>query len=361
MLTPTTIEELQDAIRSTARIKVRGGGTKPALSNNATISTSALTGILEYEPSEFTFTAQAGTPLSEIQSALGENGQFMPFDPPLVESGATIGGTVAAGLSGPGRFRFGGVRDFFLGVRLVTGEGRIVFGGGKVVKNAAGFDFPKLTTGSLGRFGVLVELTFKVFPQPESWATIRAEFADSDEATAALTRVAVSQEEPYCLDLESPSTLWIRLGGLSEAQQARIDRVRKLANGADVTVMSGKEEARIWSDVREFRWVPDDHKLIKLPISPSQISSVDAALPEAAKDAPHRFSVGGNVAWLTLPESVSESEVDTLCKTLHRPTLAILGNWTNPIRGGLGGQSFEQRILSVFDPASKLQPVAETA
>ena len=115
--------------------------------------------------SEFTFTALAGTPVREIAAALAERGQYLPFDPMLREAGATLGGTVAAGLSGPGRFRYGGLRDFILGVRFVDGEGRLLRLGGKVVKNAAGFDLPKFFVGSLGRFGVLAEMTFKVFPK----------------------------------------------------------------------------------------------------------------------------------------------------------------------------------------------------
>ena len=125
---------------------------------------SRLSGVLEYEPGEFTFTALAGTPLASVDSLLAEHGQYLPFDPPLAERGATLGGTVAAGLSGPGRYRYGGVRDFILGVRFVDGAGALVRGGGKVVKNAAGFDLPKLMVGSLGQLGVLVELTLQSLP-----------------------------------------------------------------------------------------------------------------------------------------------------------------------------------------------------
>ena len=96
MITPQTIDELQDAVRSLDSVSVTGGGTKPALSRSANVSTEKLSGILEYEPSEYTFTALAGTPLVEIREALSKNGQFLAFDPPFVEAGATIGGTVAA-------------------------------------------------------------------------------------------------------------------------------------------------------------------------------------------------------------------------------------------------------------------------
>ena len=108
---------------------------------------TGLNGVLEYEPSEFTFTALAGTPVRDIAAILAERGQYLPFDPMLVGAGSTLGGTVASGLSGPGRFRFGGLRDFILGVRFVDGGGRLLRLGGKVVKNSAGFDVPKFFVG----------------------------------------------------------------------------------------------------------------------------------------------------------------------------------------------------------------------
>src|SRR5947208_13328723 len=172
---PSSVTELVEAVRSAPRVLAIGAGTKPRLSavDCAKISTRNLSGIIEYEPSEFTFTALAGTPISDITAALAERGQYLPFDPLLVRAGATLGGTVAAGLNGPGRFRFGGLRDFILGVKFIDGLGRLLRLGGKVVKNAAGFDVPKFMVGSLGRFGVLTEITFKVFPRPAATHTLR--------------------------------------------------------------------------------------------------------------------------------------------------------------------------------------------
>ena len=127
MLRPTTPQEVQEAVLTHPRLRPRGAGTKPALSSpqegEALLDLSGLRGILEYEPEEFVFTALAGTPLEEIEAALKAHGQYLPFDPPLLGKGATLGGTVAAGLSGPMRHRYGGVRDFILGVRFVDGEG----------------------------------------------------------------------------------------------------------------------------------------------------------------------------------------------------------------------------------------------
>src|SRR4051794_14621485 len=203
ILAPETLSELIDAVRSTPRLLAIGAGTKPRLStvDAVKLTTVGLRGISEYDPSEFTFTAAAGTPVREIAAALAERGQYLPFDPMLLDAGATLGGTVASGLSGPGRFRFGGLRDFILGVRFVDGTGRLLRMGGKVVKNAAGFDLPKFFVGSLGRFGVLAELTFKVFPRPASALTLRLAARTLEEAAKILMEAASSRFEFDALDM----------------------------------------------------------------------------------------------------------------------------------------------------------------
>jgi glycolate oxidase FAD binding subunit len=347
MLTPTTLSEVQEAVQSLDRVHAIGAGTKPALSRDATISMSAVSGILEYDPSEYTFTALAGTPLAEIHETLAKNNQLMPFDPPLVAAGATLGGTVAAGLSGPGRYRYGGVRDFFLGVRMVTTAGRIVFGGGKVVKNAAGFDIPKFNVGALGRFGVLVELTFKVFPKPESCTTISAQFDDMKNAVAALNRVAVSPCEATCLDLTDDHRLMIRLGGIPEAQAARVVRVSELLSGAKIETQSGDEDEQSWRDAREFSWVPDGHSLLKMPLLPEQILKLEQELNSWDAVIPRRYSVGGNVAWIALPAQFDDSKIKALHTAFERNILVLRGD-LKPLEKRTTGDVFEQRLHSVF-------------
>ena len=242
---------------------------------------------------------------------------------------------------------------------MVTGEGRAVFGGGKVVKNAAGFDIPKLVTGSLGRLGVLVELTFKVFPVPETWTTIRADFPGLDAGNSAMIRLAMAQEELQCLDFEPPGRLWLRLGGLSAAVDGRVDRVRNLLQQVDAgvknEVLSGTWDAQAWNDAREFRWVPADHQLIKLPISSAQVVIAEQLLTEASFESVRRYSVGGNVLWLAVPQMVGGDEVDRLCQQLGRPALALAGSWSDPQRGPRHGQAFAERLLTVFDPESRFE------
>ena len=165
--TPATVDELQTLVRDSERIHAIGNGSKTALHsclNGAALADlSNLSGIIEYQPSEYTVTVRAGTPIRDLAAALREQGQYLPCDP-LLPHAATIGGTVAGNLSGSRRYRYGGVRDFILGAKVVDGLGRAFRVGGKVVKNSAGFDLSKFLVGSLGAYAIMTELTFKVFP-----------------------------------------------------------------------------------------------------------------------------------------------------------------------------------------------------
>ncbi|MDP3071648.1 MAG: FAD-binding protein [Opitutaceae bacterium] len=298
-LTPTSPQELADAVRSAPRVIVVGAGTKPRLARVADdfvrIATTRLRGIVEYEPSEFTFTALAGTPLREIAAALASQGQYLPFDPMLAEAGATLGGTVAAGLSGPGRFRFGGLRDFILGVRFVDGEGRLLRLGGKVVKNAAGFDVPKFFVGGLGRFGALAELTFKVFPRPAALRTLRLDAADDAAQLKILTAAAGARWECDALDtaLDEPAVL-ARIGGPAAALDALCAEILARFPGA---ILADGEASSHWRRATEFLWAHDGGSLAKFAITPAQV-------PEFSAWARRRpggrgwISAGGNVGYV---------------------------------------------------------------
>src|SRR5258708_18668706 len=275
VIQPANIDEVQKAVAESSHIVVRGAGTKPGLcapdGGLTALDLSALSGVLEYEPGEFTFTALAGTPVAVVARLLAEHGKYLPFDPPLAERGATLGGTVAAGVSGSGRYRFGGVRDFILGVRFVDGTGALVRGGGKVVKNAAGFDLPKLMVGSLGQYGVLAEFSFKVFPRPEATLSIHAMFPTLAAALPPLQRVYTAPLDVDALDLafgaQSQAELWVRLGGLQAVLAARAERIGSLLGGAEV--VTGDDEAAVWREGRELPLVPGGWGLVKVPLSPA--------------------------------------------------------------------------------------------
>ncbi len=353
VIKPTTIEESQQAVAQNAHIVVRAGGTKTALhapaGDAAELDLTGLANVLEYEPGEFTFTALAGTPVATVANLLAEHGQYLPFDPLLVERGATLGGTVAAGLSGSGRSRFGGGRDFILGVRFIDGQGQVIHGGGKVVKNAAGFDLPKLMVGSLGQYGVLVEFSFKVFPRPEANLSLRAVFPNLAAALPPMQRVYTAPLDVDALDLVAGQAgqveLWVRLGGLSSVLPARAERIGGLLGGADT--ITGADEAAIWREARELRWVPDGWSLVKVPLNPARLAALDAAV--SALPALRRYSAGGNVAWIAL----ASDHLPGLESALGAQGLAGLVVLGPPGRAGLGqhtGEAFARRVKAALDP-----------
>jgi glycolate oxidase FAD binding subunit len=360
---PTKIEEVQAAARDYARLLPRGGGTKPALSTPpdgvaafdspplTQLDLAALSGVLEYEPGEFTFTALAGTRIAEVNALLDEHGQYLPFDPLLVERGATLGGTVAAGISGPGRYRYGGVRDFLLGVRFVDGEGRLVRGGAKVVKNAAGFDIPKLMVGSLGSLGALVELTFKVFPRPDAYATLRLESRSLPDALQAFYRVHTARLDVDALELEplagSGVALWVRLAGLAKALPPRLERLRGLLGGGEV--MEGAEEAALWRRARELDWVPSNGTLIKVPLTPGRIIPLEDGL--AGKQVLRRYSGGGQAAWLASPEPPAAFE--GLLASRGLAGLVVFGPPGAARLGLRTGDTFARRVKGALDPMGR--------
>ena len=305
-LTPTTPTELADAVRSAPRVIVVGAGTKPRLAavgdGFVRVSTARLSGIVEYEPSEFTFTALAGTPVRTIVAALAERGQHLPFDPPLAEAGATLGGTVAAGLGGPGRFRFGVPRDFILGVRFVDGEGRLLRMGGKVVKNAAGFDLPKFFVGSLGRFGALAEITFKVFPRPAATRTLRLPVDDAVAMAGILTAAANSRWELDALDASpAEGAVFARLAGPAAALDALATEVLERWPG---TTLAPAEEETLWRSAREFGWAQVGGVLAKVALTPLQVPEF-VAVVKAVAGARVWLGAGGNVGYISLPDGAA--------------------------------------------------------
>ncbi len=354
MIAPQTNADVQEAICAHSQLVVRGGGTKSALlaadDGAAVLDMRRLTGMLEYAPGEFVFTARAGTTLQEVAAALAEHGQYLPFDPPLVEQGATLGGTIAAGLSGSGRHRYGGLRDFLIGVRFVDGQGRLVRGGGRVVKNAAGFDLPKLMVGSIGRLGVIVEASFKVFPQPPAFATLRAPQPSLDAALATMARLNGSTFDIEALDLlieaDGP-VLYIRQGGLATTLSARQQSLRAWLGGGET--LPEADEAVFWANSRDFGWVPAGWALVKTPVTLAAIPVLEQVL--AAAGAQRRYIGGGALAWIAWPGDLAQ--LDGFLTQLQLSGLVLRGAATWPFVGARSGASLAARVKHVLDPDNR--------
>ncbi len=328
-------DEVSQAVCAHPSLGVMGGGTKRGLvaRGDAWLDMRGLSGITEYEPDEYTFTAKAGTTLKEIVETLGRQGQGLPFDPLFADEGATIGGTVAAAMNGPGRLRYGGVRDFIIGVKFIDGEGRQIRGGGKVVKNAAGFDFPKLMVGSLGRLGVLTEVTFKVFPNPEARLTAAFDAKDLRSAVELVCRIARGPFDAEAVELLPPGNVVVRIAGHEAALVTRLDAMRKALG---VSLVETHALPAISS------------RVVKVPLIPPLVSVLEQGLA----DAPRRYSVACNVAFI---ECGPEADLPALHDTL---TCAHLGGIAlNSSRVWLGRRSgieFLRGVKKVLDPAQRL-------
>jgi glycolate oxidase FAD binding subunit len=352
------VAALADALIAGTRPLVPvGAGTKPALSDSTgatALDVSGIRGIVEYDPAEMTFTAYAGTPLSELVAELAMHGQCLPFDPPWVDAGATLGGTVAAGLSGPGSHRHGGVRDFILGVRLLDGMGRLVGGGGKVVKNAAGFDLPKLVVGSIGRLGVLVRMSFKVFPAPEAFGTLRVATADMADAVELTGRLARSTFELEALDLVPPGELWLRLGGPATTLAPRRARLAAFVD-RPCEWLDGVDDAVVWHAAREITWAAPDAVLAKVAAAPRQLVELDAALHAAG--AGRRYSRAGNLAWVAWPAARPLAELDTRLTALGLSGLRLRGGEGPSLLGRTPGGAFATRVRAALDPHDRFRVI----
>lgn len=220
-----SIEALQQRIRDAAAsgrtLNIVGHGSKAFYGGEPVgepLAMGELTGISSYEPSELVITAKAGTPIAELEAALAEKGQHLPFEPPRFNGRGTVGGMVASGLSGPARASVGALRDHVLGVTVVNGQGEAMRFGGTVMKNVAGYDVSRVMAGSMGVLGVIAEVSLKVLPLPYAEATLRFELGQA-QALLQLNRWG-SQPLPINASAWWDGALVLRLAGARAAVQS---------------------------------------------------------------------------------------------------------------------------------------------
>ncbi|PUE39261.1 glycolate oxidase subunit GlcE [Limnohabitans sp. Bal53] len=256
------LNSLIDAVRQAAAdgrtLRLRGGGTKDFWGQSLTgevLDTRSYQGIVSYEPSELVVTARCGTPLVELEAALAEKGQCLAFEPPHFGSGATVGGMVASGLSGPARATAGAVRDYVLGARFINGLGEHLTFGGQVMKNVAGYDVSRLMAGSWGTLGLITEVSLKVLPVAPAEATLMIAGLAQGPALDLLHRWG---GHPLPLNASAwvrdttaqPAAdyLFVRLRGAVAAVQSATGKMAAdaVALGAQVQAMDNAEAAQDW-------------------------------------------------------------------------------------------------------------------
>ena len=256
------LNSLIDAVRHAAAdgrtLRLRGGGTKDFWGQSLTgevLDTRGYQGIVSYEPSELVVTARCGTPLAELEAVLDEKGQYLAFEPPHFGVGATVGGMVAAGLSGPARATAGAVRDYVLGARFINGLGEHLTFGGQVMKNVAGYDVSRLMAGSWGTLGLITEVSLKVLPLAPAEATLMIAGLAQGPALDLLHRWG---GQPLPLNASTwvrdttaqpeADYLFVRLRGAVAAVQSAIAKMSADATalGAQVQQMAHAEAAQDW-------------------------------------------------------------------------------------------------------------------
>jgi glycolate oxidase FAD binding subunit len=215
------IERIRAAHADRTPLVIQGGGSKSFYGNadeGEVLSTRALAGVVDYQPKELVLTARAGTPLVEIEALLAEHGQMLAFEPPHFNGPATLGGSIAAGLSGPRRPYAGAARDFVLGVRMIDGSGQALRFGGQVIKNVAGYDVSRLMAGALGTLGLITEVSLKVLPRPAAEVTLQFETSEAD----AILKMNQWAGLPLPLSATSwhSGLLTVRLSGAASAVHA---------------------------------------------------------------------------------------------------------------------------------------------
>lgn len=223
-------QRIKAAASAGATLRIRGGGTKDFYGQSLQgeiLDTTGLNGITSYEPSELVVTVKAGTPLAELEAALAEKNQCLPFEPPHFSTGTTVGGMVAAGLSGPSRASSGSVKDFVLGVNMVNGKGEELHFGGTVMKNVAGYDVSRLMAGSMGTLGLITEVSLKVLPVAPAEATLKFECTQAD----AINMLNTWGAQPLPLNAScwiqevGQGVLYVRLRGAVAAVEAAIKKM----------------------------------------------------------------------------------------------------------------------------------------
>jgi glycolate oxidase FAD binding subunit len=342
-----SLEALQERIREAAgrgaALRLRGGGTKDFYGNaprGEILDTRAYAGVIAYEPTELVVTARCGTSLLELEKTLEEKNQFLPFEPPHFGQGATLGGCVAAGLSGPRRAASGALRDFLLGAKLVDGRGNLLVFGGQVMKNVAGYDVSRLLAGSLGTLGLIAEASIKVLPRPQAEATLRLKMTDA-RAIEALNRWA-GQPLPVSATAWHAGDLGVRLSGSQAAVRAAAEKI----GGEKLP-----EAQAFWEGVREHAdpFFAGDEPLWRIAVPP--------ATPPLRLPGRQMIEWSGGLRWL---KSGAEAQVirEAAQRARGHATLFRAERRSGEAFSPLGPvqMRLHRSLKEVFDPSGIFNP-----
>jgi glycolate oxidase FAD binding subunit len=282
------------------------------------VDTCGLNAVVEHAARDMTITVQAGITLAELAKGLAAENQWLPIDVPNAER-ATLGGAVAANTSGPRRLGHGTFRDYILGVSFVTDDGVEVKGGGRVVKNVAGYDLMKLHTGALGTLGVITQVTLKVKPKPEATAVVTFDVGDA-ALGPTLDRVHASESRPVAVEVGKVADGWLVACVFEEKAATvnwQVDTLKKELSGAPVR---GTTVTRDGAAFDLTAVPPDAHVTLKVNTTPSGTAAVAVAAAGLHSQAAVHASAGSGIVWVHLPAELGVERVSSAVAELTRLT-----------------------------------------
>ena len=381
MWTPVTEDQIHQAVNDARQqrlgLSIVGQGSKSAYGRPGTaaqiLNVAGLTGIVDYQPDELMITVRPGTRVSDVQRELQQRRQHLVFEPadwgPLLgvaPGQGTIGGMVAAAISGPRRFKAGAVRDHVLGARGVSGLGVAFACGGKVVKNVTGFDLPKLLCGAMGTLAVMSEVTLRVGPLPASETTLVFHGLDDHAAIALMRDAAASQCEISAAAHQpgQPAATMIRLEGPAASVTERARALRtELDCPAPITVLAEIKSRQMWQDVRDATgFAGHAHPLWRLLLPPNRAA---LAVAEISRNLPCSvlYDRAGALVWLqSHSDDAGETRIrDAVSRANGQATLfrapagmrATIGPF-HPEPPAIGKLS--ETVKLAFDPLGILEP-----
>jgi glycolate oxidase FAD binding subunit len=347
------VSHVHGAVNARQPLCIRSGGTKDFYGNaprGEVLDPRTWCGIESHEPSELVITVRAGTALREVEAALAASNQMLAFEPPHFGAGATIGGCVAAGLSGPRRssagYTYGGVREAVLGARLLDGRGRLLRCGGTVIKHVAGYDVSRVLAGSLGMLGVIIDLSLKVLPAPALEATLRFDLGEAQ----ALEQLNLRGGQPLPISASCwrQGSLWLRLSG-SEAAVSQAASLLARELGGERLDTAGA--LQFWHGLREQTdpWFAGAGPLWRIS-TPSTAAPLELSGEQC-------MEWGGALRWLrtSLPAMAIRERARALGghATLFRGGDRTQGVFT-PLAAPIA--AIHQRLKDEFDPARIFNP-----
>jgi len=393
-LKPRDAKEVEEAVRWAVSdgkaLEVVGQCSKRAIGRpsqtDLTLDLSALTGVTLYEPEELVLSARAGTPLDEIETLLDEHNQQLAFEPmdygPLFGGEAakgSLGGAIAANLSGPRRIKAGAARDHFLGLTAVTGRGDTIKSGGRVVKNVTGYDLCKLVAGSWGTLAAMTDVTLKVLPKPETEATVLVEGLDDAQACAAMAAAMGSAYDiSGAAHLPDHVASWfdglpkaeastvLRLEGFVPSVAHRQEKVAALMKPFGPVAILGENESRaLWRSIRDVKPLAVEaartRPLWRLSVPPARGHEISATITPAAQMF---YDWAGGLVWVAMPFA-DEPGVEAV-----RRAVATIGGYATLIRAPASVRAsldvfqpeepalaaLSRRVKESFDPQGVLNP-----